>query len=330
MIVTLTANPSIDRTVTLTSPLERGSVHRAAAAVSDPGGKGVNVARVVTAAGVPAIALLPGSADDPLFTSLNDHNIDYRRVDVASPARINLTISEPDGTTTKINEPGAVLSTESRRHLADRLRQLAGGQTAWVVLAGSLPPGVPDNWYAELCRTLAHLPVRIAVDTSEEPLLALARGLSMSTPNLLKPNSEELAQLTGASAKDIESAAAQGDPTLAVQLCRTLVEQGVETVLATLGAAGAVLVDGTGAWYAQSPPMIPRSTVGAGDSSLAGYLLAQIEGAAPAQCLQRAVAYGCAAAALPGTALPTPADVDIASVVVTPVAVPAQHAPVIA
>ena len=90
-------------------------------------------------------------------------------------------------------------------------------------------------------------------------------------------------------------------------------------MLATLGAAGAVLVDRNGAWLATPPPITPRSTVGAGDSSLAGYVRAEVGGAVPPQRLQMAVAYGSAAAALPGTTLPTPAQVDLNAVQVAPI-----------
>ena len=93
--------------------------------------------------------------------------------------------------------------------------------------------------------------------------------------------------------------------------------RGVGAVLATLGAAGAVLVNRTGSWLATPPPIVPRSTVGAGDSSLAGYLRADVGGAEPPQRLQMAVAYGSAAAALPGSALPSPAEIDLNAVRVT-------------
>jgi len=105
-----------------------------------------------------------------------------------------------------------------------------------------------------------------------------------------------------------------------VAAARQLVDRGVGAVLATLGAAGAVLVDETGSWLATPPPITARSTVGAGDASLAGYLRADVGGAVPPQRLQMAVAYGSAAAALPGSALPTPGQIDLNAVRVTPIA----------
>ena len=100
---------------------------------------------------------------------------------------------------------------------------------------------------------------------------------------------------------------------------RRLIDRGVGAVLATLGPAGAVLVDETGSWLATPPPIVPRSTVGAGDASLAGYIRAEVGGADPPQRLQMAVAYGSAAAALPGSALPAPPDIDLGAVRVLPV-----------
>jgi 1-phosphofructokinase len=104
-----------------------------------------------------------------------------------------------------------------------------------------------------------------------------------------------------------------------VAAAQRLVDRGVGAVLATLGASGAVLVTDAGSWLAIPPPTVPRSTVGAGDSSLAGYVRADIAGADPPQRLQMAVGYGSAAAALPGSALPTPAEIDLNAVRVTPI-----------
>lgn len=307
MIVTLTANPSIDRTISLPGPLVRGSVARSGEVTDQPGGKGVNVARVVAAAEAPTRAVLPADSADPLVRSLDDLGVKITAVPRGSGSRVNIALTEPDGTTTKVNSPGAPLPDESRRALLAALSDLAGA-TDWLVLSGSLPLGVDEDWYAEAVRTLRPTGARIAVDASDGPLLALAERFPQCAPNLLKPNAEELAQLAGADARRLESAAAAGDAGPAVRAGRALLDCGVEAVLITLGAAGAVLVAGSGAWHGRPPAITPQSTVGAGDSSLAGYLLAHSAGAEPAQRLRRAIAYGSAAAALPGTTLPTPAD----------------------
>ncbi len=318
MIVTVTPNPSIDRTVTLPSPLTRGAVHRVSSVTSQAGGKGVNVARALTLAGVDAVALLPAATNDPLLGALQSLGVPYRAVATIEPARTNLTITEQDGTTTKINEPGAQLDAASVRALTDAVLEAAVGAD-WVVMSGSLPPGVPDTWYGDVVALLASQPCRIAVDTSDAPLAALVASLDGGAPDLIKPNAEELAGVLGFSPPALEHAVTQGDPEPVVSAARQLIERGVGAVLATLGAAGAVLVDQHGAWLATPPPIVPRSTVGAGDSSLAGYVRAEVGGAAPPQRLQMAVAYGSGAAALPGTTLPTPAEIDLNAVQVTPI-----------
>ncbi|AYJ49531.1 1-phosphofructokinase family hexose kinase [Rhodococcus sp. P1Y] len=305
MIVTLTANPSIDRTVMLDSELTRGGVHRARGAVNDPGGKGVNVARVLTASGVQAMAVLPAAEHDPLLDALAGKGVRYCAIATADLARTNITVSEPGGTTTKINEPGAELTAATRDELFAAVVDL-GRDATWVALSGSLPPGIPVGWYGELVTALRTTSCKVAVDTSDAPLLALAASFPESAPDLIKPNSEELAQLTGVDGDELERAAAAGDPTAAVEASRILLGRGVGAVLATLGRAGAVLVTAEGSWFATPPAIEAISTVGAGDSSLAGYILADIERCTPADRIRRAVAYGTAATALPGTTLPTP------------------------
>ncbi len=318
MIVTVTPNPSLDRTVTLATPLTRGAVHRVKSVTTEPGGKGVNVARALSLAGVDAVALLPASGTDPMVAALQDIGVPFRCVPITAAVRTNIAITEMDGTTTKINEPGAEMNAAA----IDALTRSVVGcaeHASWVVMSGSLPPGMPDTWYAEVVALLAPYPCKVAIDTSDRPLTALVDGLDRGAPDLIKPNAEELASVIGYSPQALEAAVAQGDPEPVVSAAQRLVDRGVGAVLATLGAAGAVLVNGSGSWLAVPPPILPRSTVGAGDSSLAGYVRADVEGAQPAQRLQMAVAYGSAAAALPGSALPTPAEVDLDAVAVTPI-----------
>lgn len=318
MIVTVTPNPSIDRTVTLPSALSRGAVHRVTSVTSQAGGKGVNVAKVLTMAGVDTVAVLPAAANDPLITALQATAVPYRIVTTGEPARTNLTITEPDGTTTKINEPGGTLDDAALQAFSAAV--LGAAESAdWVVMSGSLPPGMPASWYADITARLSGQSCRIAVDTSDAPLTALVDSLYRGAPDLIKPNAEELAGVLGLDAAVLETAVAEGDPAPVVAAARQLLDRGIGAVLATLGAAGAVLVDKDGAWLATPPPIVPRSTVGAGDSSLAGYLRAEVGGAAPPQRLQMAVAYGSAAAALPGTTLPSPAEIDVDGVRVTPI-----------
>jgi 1-phosphofructokinase len=293
-------------------------VHRVSSVTVEPGGKGINVARVAHAAGHQVRAILPAGLSDPILHGLDALRVPYRTVPLAAGVRTNLTLTEPDGTTTKINEPGPSLDAESIEKLA-HLLVLESERADWVVLSGSLPPGVPAGWYADLVRALRPWGCRIAVDTSDAPLLALAAQFPDAAPDLLKPNSEELAQLTGADPELLEAAAAAGDPSACVEAARTLLDRGVAAVMATLGGAGAVLVTADGAWHASPPPITLRSTVGAGDSSVAGYVLAHTRDLNAPDRLRLAVAYGSAAASLAGTALPRPEQLNTTAVVVTDV-----------
>ena len=333
MIVTLTPNPSLDRTVTLPGALVRGGVNRLSTVTIEPGGKGVNVARVLVAAGETVTTVLPAAVHDPLLRALDAvavPGLSTRAVTVSSPARINTAVTEPDGTTTKLNEPGAGL--EDQEVDAVRAALLEAAATArpskdararrWAVLSGSLPPGAPTDWYVDLVRVLrgAAPGLQVAVDTSDAPLAALAAALPDVAPDLIKPNGEELGQLAGLPAERamaLEDGAMRGEYGPVVEAARVLVERGVATVMATLGAAGAVLVTAEGAWHAAAPKIHVLSTVGAGDSSVAGYVLADVRGGDATERLRTAVAYGSAAAGLPGTTLPTTSDLPAGSPVVT-------------
>ena len=323
MILTLTPNPSLDRTVSLPAPLQRGAVQRLTDVVMEPGGKGVNVARVLSTSGRAATAVLPAAEHDPILTALDGlelPGLTVRSVPVAGPARINTAVTEPDGTTTKLNELGAGLSAEEIDAVEQALLEtltLTGVSAGadphhWAVLSGSLPPGAPARWYARLVGLLREAApgLRIAVDTSDEPLAALAAELPGSAPDLIKPNGEELGQLTGLPAERamaLEEGAVQGDYDPVVDAARLLVDLGI----------GAVLVTADGAWHATAPEVPVVSTVGAGDSSVAGYILADVNGGDETERLRTAMAYGSAAASLPGTTLPTPADLPDQPAVVT-------------
>ncbi|GAB2459756.1 1-phosphofructokinase [Conyzicola lurida] len=305
MIVTVTANPSLDRTIELGAPLARGEVQRATATAEQPGGKGVNVSRALLASGLDTLAILPGDPSDPMIVALRAAGIPTTSVPIAERIRSNITLTEPDGTTTKINEPGPTLGESDERALLDAI--VASSRRAeWLVLAGSLPPGLPVDFYARVVRAVRAVSPAggplIAVDSSGEPLAALvASGVGV---DLIKPNAEELAELTGQGSE----AAFEADPRAAWTAASGLVASGCASVLATLGAQGAVLATADGGWHATMPPIVVKSTVGAGDSSLAGYLVAARRGDAPRQRLAQAVAHGAAAASLPGSTMPTTAD----------------------
>lgn len=312
MILTLTPNPSIDATMQLDTELRRGHVQRPSSITQVAGGKGVNVSHAMLLANKHTLAVFPAGGNDPFVALMRQTEIPFHAIPVEEGVRINATITEPDGTTTKINGPGATVNTDVRLTIQDAVTKLADN-SSWLVMAGSLPPGVPADWYTELITavraTRPDLP--IAVDTSDDAIRALGTGLERAAPTLIKPNGLELGQLTDRDGEALEAAAAAGEFDEIVSAARQVIDRGVNEVLVTLGAAGAALVTSAGAWFATPPPVEVMSTVGAGDSSLAGYLMARAEGGTPADCLVRAVAYGTAATGLPGTTIPSPAQLNL-------------------
>jgi len=311
MIVTITVNPSLDRTVELASRLERGEVQRAAAAHQEPGGKGINVTRALVASGLATVAVFPGAETDPMVTAMRESRLPFVNVPIAGAVRSNVTLTEPDGTTTKINEPGPALGQAELAELTERVVEAAEG-AAWLVISGSLPPSIDQGYYVRLVERVSALatPPRIAVDGSGEPLRLLLD--SDRRVDLIKPNAEELAELTGTGSGE----SFEADPALAAAAAELLLDR-VGAALVTLGSRGAALVTGEATWFADAPAIEARSTVGAGDSSLAGYLLADAAGRDAGECLAQAVAHGAAAASLPGSTVPTRRQADQFSIIVT-------------
>lgn len=298
MIVTLTPNPSLDRTLEIDT-LVRGSVLRAGVARAEPGGKGVNVARALAANGRSARALLPlgGAEGDHLALLLGELGLDVYPVPIAAPTRTNVSLVEPNGTVTKINAPGPTLTPAELDALhKSAIAALEGA--SWLAACGSLPPGAPVDLFAAIARAARDAGVRVAVDTAGDPLeAAIAAGV-----DVIKPNVEELSAAVGldlVTMRDVAEAAG------------VLRSRGARSVLVSMGRDGAILVDDAGAIHAESSPVTPRSNVGAGDATLAGYLAAG--GSSPESLLQ-AVAWGTGAVGLPGTAMPGPADLDMGAV----------------
>ncbi|MEW2146895.1 1-phosphofructokinase [Micromonospora vinacea] len=292
MIVTVTLNPSLDRAVEVDS-LTRGEVIRAATAHLDPGGKGVNVSRALLANGVPSVAVVPSGGDEgnQLIRLLEAEGVEVQAVSISGRTRSNITLAEPDGTVTKINEPGPTMGRAEFDEVIDSVLARAG-EADWVVLCGSVPPGLPADAYAQLCRKLRVAGVRVAVDTSGPAL----REAALAGATVLKPNRDELADVVGTPLKDLADV---------VDAAQCLRAWGADTVVASLGADGAVLVDADGVRTGTCPVARPRSTVGAGDALLAGFLAAGARGAA---ALAEGLAWGAAAVSLPGSRMPGPAD----------------------
>ena len=297
MIVTLTPNPSVDRTVSITG-LQRGEVQRATASRIDPGGKGVNISRALTAHKARTVAILPAGGPEGhlLAELLAEAGIDVTIVPIEGSIRANVALVEPDGTTTKINEPGPHLSSAEVGALFASAEATLGKAPSWLVGSGSLPPGVDQDLYAELVLRCRDAGVRVAIDASG---LALRNAVAAG-PDLIKPNLEELEELVDRSLVTL------GD---VLSASTDLVTHGVATVVVSMGRHGALLVSPSVTAHAVADVSSPLSTVGAGDALLAGYLYATSSGSTPVEALRTGVAWGAAAVSLPGSRMPTPADV---------------------
>lgn len=299
MIITATLNPSLDRAMEI-EELARGDVIRSTSTRFDPGGKGVNVSRALLANGVPTRAVLPCGGPDgaQLVSLLRAEGVDLVEVPIAGRTRSNITLAEPDGVVTKVNEPGPTLSAEEFEAVT-RAVVAAARLAGWVVVSGSLPPGLAVDAFGQFCERIGRAAAaRLAVDTTGPALRTAAEAGAA----LVKPNRHELADVVGAPLRSL------GDVIDAAEVVRGW---GAGAVLASLGADGAVLVDDAGAHAGECPVVVRRSSVGAGDALLAGFLA---DGAGGPAALAEALAWGAAAVSMPGSRMPGPADLRRADV----------------
>jgi 1-phosphofructokinase len=305
VIVTVTPNPSLDRALEV-DHLAIGEVNRAHAVHVDAGGKGINVSRALVRQGIASLAVLPvGGVDGArLVGLLAEQGVPAAPVPVHGDTRSNVTLVDASGATTKVNEPGVPMTPDEVDALLGVVaQQLAPGPAA-VVAAGSLPMGAGDDFFVRLAALAGRHGVPVALDTSGTPL---AHAVHAGGLELIKPNEHELAELVG---REIVSV---GDT---VAAAREAIATGTRAVLVSLGAQGAMLVTAEHAWWAGGPALQPASTVGAGDTTLAGYLSAV--GREPGERLRAAVAWGRAAVLLPGTQVPASSQIDLAAVRLVP------------
>ena len=306
MILTVTPNPSVDRALDVQT-LQVGEVNRALRAHTDAGGKGINISRAFVLHTISTCAVFPaGGPDGSLLTNeLTHRGVVVDPVQISGSIRSNITLVDAAGETTKINAPGPTLTAEERSALLAAIEgQLALGP-AWVVGAGSLPAGVGADFYVKVAEMAAERGVRFALDTSGEPFEVAIKSGNIT---LIKPNEDELGDVLGRELTTVGEV---------IEGAREVMASGIDTALVSLGAHGALLVTADKTWWAAGPPLVPLSTVGAGDTTLAGFLsVAAHEGYDAAEALRTAIAWGRAAVLLPGSAAPGPEQIDLAAVTV--------------
>ncbi|MFO7893663.1 MAG: 1-phosphofructokinase family hexose kinase [Longimicrobiales bacterium] len=287
---TLTMNPAVDVSAAVDQVTAEEKL-RLREPQRDPGGGGINVARAICRLGGSARAVFAagGSSGALLERLLDAESVPAHAVDVEDFTRENLFVSEDRSDRQfRFIMPGPELDEAER----DRLAEAAfDDRPDYLVASGSLPPGVPDDFYARLARTAQEWDVRFILDTSGD---ALCRGVEAGV-FLLKPNLRELAQIAGQDVSedpDQEAAA------------RRLVDEGLaEVVVVSLGAAGVLLVTDQHTERIPAPTVPIRSKVGAGDSTVAGITAALARGDDVATAVRFGVAAGAAAVMTPGTEL---------------------------
>ena len=298
MIYTLTLNPAVDRELAV-DKIVFDTVLRASEWRVDCGGKGFNVARMLQSLGTFSIALgfAAGKSGELLDDALRSLGIETDFVWIRGETRTNVSIVSADHAHhVKVNEPGPTVSETDLAKLIQKVRNLARPDDWWV-LAGSLPPGVPPAFYAEIITILQSAGARVFLDTSDEAL----RQSCAAKPFLVKPNAAEAQELTGLPINTPAEIAAVG---AAIQA------MGPGNVIISLGKQGALLVDGKGGWLAASPEIVERNPIGAGDSMVAGLVWGLSQGHSMPDALCWGIACGAATASQNGTSVGSLAQVN--------------------
>ncbi len=298
MIITVTPNPVLDHTLTVPQ-IAFDAMTRATASRVDWGGKGFNVSRVLLALGVESTALgfVGGATGQRLATGLASLGIHTDFVIIAGETRTNVVIAERDsGRYVKVNEAGPTVQPEEIAQFLDQVRQRAALGDTWA-LCGSLPPGVPDDFYARLIEILQPHGVRVLLDTSG---VALRLGVE-ARPFLVKPNAEEAAAFAG---HPVDT------PDTARNAANTFLEQGITQVALSLGAAGLLLATREAAAIAIPPDVPVKNVTGAGDALLAGLAYALERDLPLPEQARWGVAAGTASAMHEGVGVVTRASVE--------------------
>ncbi len=292
-IATITLNPAIDQTVSIPD-FQAGKVNRVKHSQSDPGGKGVNVASFLSDFGFQvAVTGFLGEENTLLFERLFvKKHIEDRFVRIAGSTRIGIKITdEVKQQTTDINFPGQAPTTADIESLLQIVEQLTA-DCHWFVMAGSIPAGCSLDIYFELVKLVTRHGRAVALDTSGE---GLRRALP-AIPTLVKPNIDELQELVGRPlSTQVEVVAA----------ARSWLEQGMETVVVSMGAEGAIFVEANDVVLAQPPRVTVKSTVGAGDAMVSGTVAGKIQDASLAECARLGTAFSLSAISQVGSGLPS-------------------------
>ncbi|MEQ8818627.1 MAG: 1-phosphofructokinase family hexose kinase [Sumerlaeia bacterium] len=295
-ILTLTLNPAIDKSVEVDHVVDEKKL-RCGKPRFEAGGGGLNVSRAILQLGGTSKTVYTsgGPTGQLLANLLEEAGLDKHRIDIHGLTRENLTVLETSTNRQfRFNTPGAEMTREELDHAIAAVlgREEGADKPDFLVASGSLPPGVPAGFYAEMSRRAADEGIKVIVDTSGE---ALRRVSESGRCYLLKPNFAELQTLVGRELEDDDAI---------VKAARDLIGKGVsEIIIVSLGSAGALAVSHDLCERVPAPTVQIRSRVGAGDSTVAGFVLALARGKDLHHAVRFGVAAGAACVMTPGTEL---------------------------
>jgi 1-phosphofructokinase family hexose kinase len=298
MIITVTPNPVLDRTLTV-ADIEFNAVLRASDVRLDWGGKGFNVSRTLQVLGAESLAMgfVGGATGDMLEQGLHGLGIKTDFVRIGGETRTNIVITEPEAERhIKVNEAGPAISAGEQQAFFQRIRErIQLGDIC--VMAGSLPPGLPASFYSDLITILNKIGAISVLDASGE---AVRLGW-LAGPTMVKPNALEASDILDVVINSTDDA---------VQAAKSLLQHGVRTAAISLGAGGLVLADEDNIVLATPPAIQERNAVGAGDALAAGLVWALDQGLGSADIARWGVATGTASAAVEGVASGSLAEIE--------------------
>lgn len=297
MIITITLNPAMDRTLRIEHPLQPNKLNRAASTSVEPGGKGINVSRAVKALGGESVALgfSAGSNGRAMKDALTSVDIHHDFVDVPGNTRVNVQIIDLDGNHTEVNEPGFKIADGDFLRFLERVEHYLDSNNIFVI-SGSVPPGFPLVNFSELIKTIKKAGCRLIVDEAGD----LMREALKYEPDFVKPNIFELAELVG----DQPTA----DPDQLVHSARKLLDMGAQAVCVSMGVEGALFVskhDPEVLYVNCNPKIYDEGAVGTGDAMVGAIANSMDKNLSFVDMAKFTVATGRASARLAGTEMAT-------------------------
>lgn len=298
MIVTVTMNPAIDKTVDVES-FVHGGLNRVKHIIVDAGGKGINVSKTIKALGGDSIAtgFLGGNNGNAIANMLESEQVNAQFVIVDGETRINTKIVEADGTVTELNEAGPKIFEEEQKHFEEQLIQYAKEGT-WFVLSGSVPTGVPKTIYGDIIRKMHEKGAKVFLDADGE----LFTESLAAKPDIIKPNRVELEKYIGAEHSLTEEEL--------LSVGNDLLDKGIGTVIISLGHEGALFLTKEQSLKCPAIYVKVQSTVGAGDALVAAFTYGMDMGEDFESCAKLGIATSAGAVSTEGTKPPTRQMVD--------------------